>query len=99
MNKRILVGTLAGTLAFAMAGQVGAVETFEIAGQEYVVTESPAEEGKVIDEFEIAGQKYVIREAVPGETEAEMAIFEVVPGVDEMIYADDDPYIVITGAR
>lgn len=99
MNKRILFSILVGTLAFAMAGQAGAVETFEIAGQKYVVTESPAEQGKIIEEFEIAGQKYVIREAVPGELEAEMAIFEVVPGVDELIYADDDPYIVMTGAR
>lgn len=98
MKKQMLYIALAGSLTLGMTGQVAAVDTFEVAGQKYVVSDTPAKEGKIIQQFEIAGQKYVLREAVPGEGE-DLAIFEVIPGVDGLIYADDDPYIVMTGAR
>ena len=83
MNKQILYIALAGTLAFGMAGQASAVETFEVAGQKYVVSDTPVKQGKIIEQFEIAGQKYVMRESLPGTKTAELAIFEVIPGVDD----------------
>ncbi|WP_126453465.1 hypothetical protein [Sulfuriflexus mobilis] len=99
MDKHIISIALAGTLALGLAGHVNAAETFEVAGQKFTVWDAPAEQGKVIDTFNVGGQKYVIREDARGAKQAELAIFEVIPGVDDLLYADDDAHIVMTGAR
>lgn len=99
MNKQILNIALTGALVFGVAGQANAADTFEVAGQKYIVSDAPAEQGKIIGQFEVAGQKYVMREAIRSDKAAELAVFEVTGGVDEDIYADDDISIVMTGAR
>ncbi len=99
MNKQIIHIALSATLALGMAGQATAVEKFEVAGQKFVVSDAKPAQSKVIEKFEVAGQKFVIRTSLRGNNAADLAIFEVIPGVDDLIYADDDPYIVMTGAR
>jgi hypothetical protein len=83
-------------LALSSPGMAG--EVFEFAGQKYNLSDTQPQQQRVIERFEVAGQKYTVTEPTRGGAGAELSALEL-QLEEELIYADDDYSIVMTGAR
>lgn len=101
MNKNTLkaISVVSTLLAVSLANNIANAETFEFAGNKYTAQEHQPAQRVITDTFEFAGNKYVISKAKRGSRGSDLAALELHESDNDLIYADDDMSIVLTGAR
>jgi len=101
MNKKAfqLISLTSTLLALGLTSNLANAETFEFAGNKYNIQDQQPAQREVTDQFEFAGNKYVITKAKNNQGGSDLAALELYDADNDLIYADDDIDIVLTGAH